>query len=367
MAFSLNGVNIPEWNGNIILNGVAIDRLYMADEHTDMTLVWEKKLPEQIIDFEATDDLDDKIICTWTTGDYTDRVKLFADGSVIDMDATSPYDWGMAIPGQVYDMYVIADNEAGETESNHDNGKRLGPPPPPGPDWPHWVLVTAWDNPSHEPVRGTNPETITHNELDESYTFHPPKAGNYMIVLQGAGGGGGGGGSGDTTTNADCGKGGYGGKAGEYLEHYPLYLDSPTDIWCGKGGIGGVGKGDNDACDCDHGECASDIGPDGDGDYAAILGLKANGGDRGLCGYWGAPEAPGESWGKGEPGEDSTWGIGGAAPTWCSSTDGMVGTDGGGGGGAAGGEAGSCCTSDGNKGGHGGNGGYGFVYIAWRD
>jgi len=79
-------------------------------------------VPLPITDFNATDNLYDKVTCTWTDNGDVTKINIYRDGTNIATDVISPYNDTTASEGIIYEYYVEACNDGGCIESNIDTG-----------------------------------------------------------------------------------------------------------------------------------------------------------------------------------------------------------------------------------------------------
>jgi len=104
------------------------NRILTEEEIQEIRLEDVKTAPEPILDFNATDDLTDKITCTWTDHGDADQFDIWRDDAEYALDVSTPYDDTNITVDTQYTYYVKATNTVGYVNSNTDTGEMADVP-----------------------------------------------------------------------------------------------------------------------------------------------------------------------------------------------------------------------------------------------
>ncbi len=121
-----NGTTIDECDENIRFNGNVVNEVRMNG-----TTTWERKwLPDPVSSFNATDDLSDGVVCTWTNpvnvGNPACTYTVYRDGAILATNVTSGYKDTTTVNGTTYTYGVAAVNSCPGGIVTTDAGESTG-------------------------------------------------------------------------------------------------------------------------------------------------------------------------------------------------------------------------------------------------
>jgi len=245
----VNGTLIDDKADNVHVNlSTAQEVVLKRSDSDDGVLVWQRtaNLPEPITDFEASNNLENFITCTFTVGSLTDRTDLYDydTQTLIAENITTGYQWSGAELGVMYNLCIVSINAEGIVISNVDSGNIIQ----------HGDVTIDYDS-----ISGSNPETVTGG--NGSFVFNAPAWVSEVSVCLTGGGGSGATYRGNAYIHIFTG----GGYAGEFIQNSNVSVNGNVDIVVGKGAPSYTGVAENGS-------------PGGQSSFGDIIANGGNGG-----------------------------------------------------------------------------------------